>query len=271
MLLSTSQLDQFSIGASDGDIGRVRDVYFDDRHWTVRYFVVHTGGWLRGREVLISPVQIRRADTTRGILHASLTRAQVEGSPPVDAKKPVSRQEEAAHSSYYGFAPYWAGPNRWGPVADPWLVPRMGDPVGPQPSRPEEEILARERSQQDPHLRSAREVRGYGLEARDGSIGHVEDFLVDPRSWAIRWVIVDTQSWWPGKHVLVSPRWVQRVRWDASAVSVDLPRDQIRSAPAYDPNLPVDRDLESRLAAHYGRRGYWEEEERAASERAAGT
>lgn len=264
MLLTTSQLEDFSIGATDGDIGQVRDVYFDDRQWTVRYFVVHTGGWLRGREVLISPVQIRRADTTHGVLHTSLTRAQVEGSPPVDAKKPVSRQEETAYSTYYGFAPYWAGPYRWGSVADPWLVPPAGQAPGPQPSTAEEEILARERSQQDPHLRSARNVQGYGIAARDGGIGHVEDSLVDERSWAIRWMIVDTQNWWPGKHVLVSPQWIQRVSWDDSAVFVDLARDQIQAAPEYDPNLPVDRELEARVAAHYGRRGYWEEKERAA-------
>jgi hypothetical protein len=231
----------------------VLDVYFDDRQWTVRYFVVKTGGWLSGREVLISPVQVRRADTTRGVLHASLTRDQVQGSPPVDLKKPVSRQEETAYARYYGVAPYWAGPY-------PGVVPPVVDAPGPLPGAAEEEILARERPRQVLHLRSAHELQGYGIEARDGSIGHVEELLVDERSWAIRWMVVATRNWWPGKHVLVSPQWIRRVSWDASAVFVDLQRDEIRSAPEYDPNVPVDRDLESRLVAHYGRPGYWENE-----------
>ncbi len=253
MLLSTRQLEQFTIGATDGDIGRVTDLYFEDRQWTVRYLVVETGGWLIGREVLISPAQIRRADTTRGILHALLTRAQVGGSPPVDAKQPVSRQEAAL----------WAGPYR-GPAVNPWLILQPDDPIGPQPGGATEELLARERSEPDPHLRSAHDVRGHRIQARDGGLGHVEDYLVDDRHWIIRWVIVDTQNWWPGKHVLVSPQWIDRVSWDASAVFVDLLRGQIQTAPEYDLSLPVDREFESRLVAHYGRPGYWEEAGRAA-------
>jgi hypothetical protein len=251
-LLSISLLDHFTIGAADGDIGQVLDVYFDDRQWTVRYFVVKTGGWLSGREVLISPAQVRRADPGHGVLHASLTREQVQGSPAVDAKKPVSRQAEAEYAQYYGVAPYWSGPHRWGPVPYPGLAP----PVGPEPYAAEEET----RSEPDPSLRSAQEVQGYGIEARDGSIGHVKDFLMDERAWAIRWMVVATRNWWPGKHVLISPQWIRRVSWDASAVFVDLQREQIRGAPEYDPTAPVDRGLEARLVEHYGRPGYWDDE-----------
>lgn len=259
-LLSISLLDQFTIGAADGDIGQVLDVYFDDRQWTVRYFVVKTGEWLSGREVLISPAQIRHADTTRGILDASLTREQVQGSPPVDAKKPVSRQAEADYARYYGVAPYWSGPHRWGPVPYPGLAPPSGRAPAVGPSTPGDDLRAGERSEQDPNLRSAQEVQGYGIEARDGSIGHVKDFLVDERAWAIRWMVVATRNWWPGKHVLISPQWIRRVSWDASAVFVDLQRGEIQGAPEYDPTTPVDRDLESRLVEHYGRPGYWDEE-----------
>ncbi|MDQ3257841.1 MAG: PRC-barrel domain containing protein, partial [Acidobacteriota bacterium] len=94
---------------------------------------------------------------------------------------------------------------------------------------------------------------GYYIEARDGDIGHVEDFLIDDESWAIRYMVVDTVNWWPGKKVIVSPQWIKRVSWAESKVYVDLPREQIRNAPEYDPSAIVNREYESRLYDYYGR------------------
>jgi hypothetical protein len=100
-------------------------------------------------------------------------------------------------------------------------------------------------------------VIGYHIAATDGAIGHVEDFLVDEATWAIRYMVVDTRTWWSGKTVLVSPRWITRVDWDASKVEVDLTREQIKNSPVYDPSGSVQRDYEARLHSHYGRPGYW--------------
>jgi hypothetical protein len=110
----------------------------------------------------------------------------------------------------------------------------------------------------DPNLRSVRDVTGYYIQAIDGDIGHVEDFIVDDREWAIRYMVVDTRNWWPGKKVVVSPDWIRQVSWRESQVHVDLTRDALQSAPEYDPDLPLARDYESRLFQHHGRRGYWD-------------
>ena len=98
--------------------------------------------------------------------------------------------------------------------------------------------------------------------ARDADIGHVDDFLVDDRAWAIRYLVADTRNWWPGKKVVLSPEWIDTVSWPDSRVYVDLRTDQIKAAPEYDPTLPFERDYETRLFEHHGRRKYWEWEDR---------
>ena len=129
--------------------------------------------------------------------------------------------------------------------------------MGPAPGPVDEEMLARERERADPHLRSARDVTGYYIEATDGDLGHVEDFLVEDATWAIRYMIVDTRNWWPGRKVLVSPAWISGVSWTDSKVRVDLSRAQIESAPQYDPSQPLAREHEERLYEHLDRRRYW--------------
>jgi len=70
----------------------------------------------------------------------------------------------------------------------------------------------------DPHLRSTRQVTGYHIHATDGELGHVEDFIVDDENWAVRFLVVDTRNWLPGKKVLLSPQWIERVEWADSSV-----------------------------------------------------
>ncbi|HEY0945081.1 MAG TPA: PRC-barrel domain-containing protein, partial [Opitutaceae bacterium] len=107
----------------------------------------------------------------------------------------------------------------------------------------------------DPHLRSAREVRGYHIEASDGSIGHVEDFLLDEQTWTIRYIIIDTRNWWPGRKVVVSPHWISAVRWADSTVAVALLRDEIKNAPEYDPSRGLTVEYAVRLDDYYARLG----------------
>jgi hypothetical protein len=253
MLTTTSRLKGVTVAAIDGDIGSVQDLYFDDRHWTIRYLMVDTGTWLPGKQVLLSPLSVGEL-TPGDHLTVKLTRDQVEQSPPIETDKPVDRQHETAFSTYYGYPFYWEGAYRWGLTDFPGLTPI---PVGPAPGPVDEEMLARERGRADPHLRSARDVTGYYIEATDGDLGHVEDFLVEDATWAIRYMIVDTRNWWPGRKVLVSPAWISGVSWTDSKVRVDLSRAQIESAPQYDPSQPLAREHEERLYEHLDRRRYW--------------
>jgi hypothetical protein len=243
------QLEGCTVGATDGEVGRVTDCYFDDASWTVRHVVVDTGGWLSGREVLISPLAVRAVDWDAGRIVCALATRQVEGSPWIDTHQPISRGHEQEHYDYYGMPYYWNGPYRWGSAETP------ADALAPSARRPRAEDVP---PAADPDLHSVRAVTGYYLEAEDGRIGHVEDFLVDFGDWAIRYMVVDTRSWLPGAKVLVSPEWIDQVSWADATVYVNVHRERIRHSPAYDPRRPIDRDYERGLYDYYGRPRYWE-------------
>lgn len=243
MLHILSALKRMPIGAVDGEIGHVTDIYFDDREWTLRYLVVNPGSWLTGRRVLISPWAIRDVNWQAERVDVALTREQVRSSPEMDTDKPVSRQYETAYSDYYGYPYYWTGPFAWGPLP----IPKEGATADPT-----QQVERRDTKQGDPHLRSANEVDRYHIEAVNGSIGHVDDFILDDASWALRYFVVDTRNWLPGRRVLISTDWVDRVSWEERKAYVALTRDEVRNSPEYDPASFTEAE-EDVLYRHYGR------------------
>ena len=257
MLRSEKQLERFSIGATDGPIGKVKDFYFDDEAWAVRYLVVDTSKWLGGRDVLISPYALGRPDWENETLPVNFTKEKVQNSPGVERHRPVSRQYEASYLDYYGFPYYWGGTGLWGQGFSPGAL--TGD-VGFNPYDSNRGYLRAPTSHdgnEDPHLRSCNSVRGHHIVASDGEIGHVAGFLVDDFTWSIRYLVIDTSNWWMGHQVLVSPEWIESVSWADSTVTVGLKRDAIKNAPPYDANQPFDRESEALLYRHYSRGGYW--------------
>jgi len=113
------------------------------------------------------------------------------------------------------------------------------------------------RESTDSHLRSAEGVTGYHVQATDGEIGHLDGFVVDNETWAIRYIEVATRNWLPGKKVLLAPGWIEKVSWTDSKVYVGLSREAIKEAPEYLESRSITREYESRLYDHYGRPPYW--------------
>ena len=249
MLSKAKTLQGYSIQNTDDEtIGKVKEFYFDDRHWTVRYLVADTGNWLTGRQVLISPYALVAANSDHQNIVANLTIKQIENSPSLDSHKPVSRQFEEDYYGYYGWPTYWSGSSVWG---DHPYIERNRNKWGE---------FTKGAKEWDRHLRSTREVTGYHLQALDGEIGHIEDFVLDDETWAIRYLIVGTKNWWPGKKVLVSPQWIERVSWSESKLFVNLSRDTIKESPEYTEESLITRDYEIGLHRHYNRPGYWIDE-----------
>ena len=269
MLRSMNDLEDCAIRATDGIIGQVKDLYFDDKAWVIRYLVVDTGTWLSSRKVLISPIAIGHPNWTEKVLPVSITKEQVNNSPAIDTEKPVTRQHETTYLGYYGYPYYWGGAGLWGGGMYPGMLMTGYSGFGaPSPVvRPEvEEANARAEAARhrddDPHLRSCKAVKGYQIRATDGDIGHVQGLLVDEETWAIRYIIVDTSNWWLGHQVLIAPQWIQDVSWPDAKVSVSLTRQAVKDAPPYDPAVPLDRRQEIGIHKHYGRPGYWVGEEK---------
>lgn len=259
MLRSIKDLHRCTVRASDGDIGSINQVYFDDEAWGIRYLVVDTGDWLHDRQVLVSPYSLKHVDWSSNTVHVNLTRQQVRDSPTLDTNRPVSRQHEIEYLHYYSYPTYWGGPNLWGMGAWPAFDTVAPELTAAAPARP---TLHTNRALPDVHLRSTDEVRGYHIETIDGTIGHVSGFIFDDRAWALRYLLVDTRNWWPGgKVVLIATRWIELVDWFAATVSTSLTRDTIQRSPAYDDSVPVHRSYEVALHEFYNREGYWSEAE----------
>jgi uncharacterized protein YrrD len=84
----------------------------------------------------------------------------------------------------------------------------------------------------DAHLDSVKQTSGYHIHARNGEIGHVDDFLIGQDSWRIRYLLVDTSNWIGGRSVIVSSETVERVDKADEQIYVAADRDAIENAPA---------------------------------------
>jgi len=254
MIRSLEALKSYLFEAQDGDVGRVEDFYFDDQAWTVRYLVLETGRWLPGRKFVVSPESIASFDWRTEIIGLDLTRETIENSPRAEKHEPVSQQHLGELHSYYGWPAYWSiGP---GALDSGIPIPR----VGAENTDGVSEHEAPAEGETETHLRSIDEVLGYSIEATDGSIGEVIDFGWDDQDWTIRYLVVDTRRWLPGKRVVLSPDWVSRVEWGAERVHVDLPKKRIENSPPFDARGAVNREYEEVLYDFYGRPKYWAED-----------
>jgi uncharacterized protein YceK len=227
MFQSIKQSYGNKLGASDGDIGHVKDFYFDDQNWAIRYLIADTGSWLPGRQVLLSPHSLGGVDQSGRVLHVNLTRKQIEDCPSIASHKPVSRQYEEEYYRYYGWPYYWQGDGLWGTTDVPILeLPPKALPsesttmIGPQPERA------------DAHLRSTQAVNGYHIKASDGMIGHVCDFMMDARSWAIRQLVIKIGHRFSGKEVQIPSRNVEQISYPDSTVFVNLTREAVEHSSA---------------------------------------
>lgn len=230
---SVQSIVGFTMGATDGEIGKVKELYFDDESWVVRYLIVDTGNWLSGRVVLISTQAILVADWNNRIFSVNLTKDQIKNSPDINTELPVSRQEEVKLQKYYPWVQYWGGGYYGGGSGALALSPgpiAMGLPT----TKFTEEETEQEKNA-DKHLRGTKNVTGYNIQATDGEIGAVEDFILDETKWEIDFLLVDTGKWLPGKKVLISPKLINEIDWGNSTVRVETSVEFIKSSPEYDP------------------------------------
>jgi sporulation protein YlmC with PRC-barrel domain len=221
MLQSIKRLYGRKLGASDGELGRIKDFYFDDPNWAVRYIVVDIGLWLQGRQVLLSPHVFHGSSLESPTIGVNLTRDQIQDSPAVESHKPISRQFEEEYYRYYGLPDYWQGEGLWGGT--------RGFPI----LEPRPKTIAVRADGPDAHLRSTQAVSGYHIMASDGITGHVCDFIMEPKSWAIDRLVVKTGHRFTGKEVQIPVSLVERISYKESTVFVKMTREAIEQSPEY--------------------------------------
>jgi hypothetical protein len=215
MLFGSNDVCRCRMRASDGELGNVCDLFFDERTWTIQHVVVSTGGWPPGKRVLVPRELLGRPDWTRAELEIPVLRRDLEEDSLMQI--PIPRTYRAKLRCRPSFV--WA----YGPGG---LARRMIDVL------PE-------------HLRSVREINGYRVEARDGRCGVVEGVLFESEDWTLRHVVVGL-GWLPAAHALVPPTSITSVDEPDETVFVALERDAIERArriEATDLRLPSGAQL----------------------------
>lgn len=253
MKRNLKDLINYTIGATDGEIGKVKDFLFDNTTWTIRYLVIETGGWLLGKRVLLSPEALQATSEEDKVFNVNLTKEQVEHSPDIDTDKPVSRQQEIELYRHYPWTSYWGGDMWAGGIGTTGMMMPVAEPLDQavRNAMIDENESPAEREQGDPHLFSARYVDGYTITASNGDIGDVEDLIVDDQSWRVNYMVVDTGNWLPGKKVLLAPQQIEAIDWDTSSVVVNATQEQIKNSPEYDHDKPLSDDYTTNLNTYY--------------------
>jgi sporulation protein YlmC with PRC-barrel domain len=248
MLYEAKTLKGYKLCSRDGEIGKVKDLYFDDHQWNIRYLVVDTGNWLIGKQVLISPNALTAVDKTERCITVNLTKKQIEDSPSLESDKPVSKRFEKEYFEYYGWPIYYGDSYHWedSPV---FMVPHE-----------DESDLDKEKESHDPQLRSTGDARGFGIVTTSGDFGKIVDYIVDDQAWAIRYLVVDTQDKWFGKRTLVALEWIEKVNWGKRKVYVNLACETFKRTPDYTGEAMLSRDYENVLYKNCQLPGYWDKE-----------
>ncbi len=220
---SINSLTCFTMGATNGEIGKVKEFYFDDETWAVRYLIVETGNWLSGRDVLIAPQALLVPDWEHEVFPINLTKEQIKNSPDIDTDKPISRRQEIELYGHYPWRSYWG---------NGFYAGGFGG-YASAPSHVDEEIIQEtdtddSRADDDPHLRSTERVSDYHIHATDGDIGHVKDFIIDDETWKITGLVIDTHNWIGGHKVLIPVRHINEIKWGDFKVFVDLSKEAIK-------------------------------------------
>ena len=251
MKRSINSLIGYAIGATDGEIGKVKEFYFDDLTWTIRYLVVETGNWLNGRKVLLSPQALLTPDWKNEVFPINLTKEKIKNSPNIDTEQPVSRQHEIEMYEYYPWTSYWGGGIWGGGMGVSGMMTQAYQPFAEAVKS--KNSTDTKHADGNPHLRSTHKITGYTIHAMDGKIGDVEDFIVDDTSWKLYYVVVDTGHWFPGKKVLISPKLIKEIEWDISEVIITVSEADVKNSPEYKPGEVISESYSKNLQNYYGK------------------
>lgn len=221
----------FKMAATDGEIGEVKEFYFDDETWDIRYLIVETGNWFSNKKVLIAPQALLVPDWLNKNFPVNLTKEQIKNSPDIDTDQPISHRQEIEMYGHYAWERYGGNAFYAGSSAAVMNLP----PVA------EEEIIKENdavdsHANEDPHLRSSERVSGYHIHATDGDIGHVKDFILDIKTWKITDLLIDTHNWIGGHKVIIPVRHVKEIEWANFKVLLDVSKEYIKECAPFNEN-----------------------------------
>lgn len=246
MKRALKELLGYVIKANDGTKGTVKDFFFDEESWTIRYMVADLGKFLPGKKVLIPRVFLDKSDWERGHFQVLMTKKDIENCPPRNEHLPVSRAYEALLHEHYQLDYYW-------PIAYGGAVGTVGMLRPPTPVRLTNDIVKEE--DMNTNLRSFNEVHGYEVECLDKKKGHIKNFVFDDKNWQVVYVVVDISNWYSrSKNVMIAVNWIDKINYTEQSISINQSSEMLEEAPEFDPSEPVNEAYERQLLDYYGRK-----------------
>jgi len=228
MFYDVKDLLGYRLYAIDEDIGHIKDFYFDDQTWAIRYLIADTGSWLSSHKVLVSPYAFVSLDREKRRLYLRLTKKQIAEGPLIATELPVSRQFEVDYYKNFGFPFYWQGGGMWGTSAIPTI------PIAQEAGLSESvDTPRRLQGNDDPHLRSIHAIMHYHIWASDGDVGRVHDFLIDEPTWSIQHIVIKTVIWFAGRNIWLPVDNIKAINFRESTISIDMTRDEIQQRPQF--------------------------------------
>jgi sporulation protein YlmC with PRC-barrel domain len=208
------------IEATDGEIGKVVEFYFDDETWTIRYLILKIENWISGRKVLISPEALVKGTTSSETFFINLTKKQVISSPDIDTDKPVFRQQEIELYGHYSWKGYWESG---------FYAGGLGSQIDSKENHKRVDV--------DLHLRSSNQLTGYEIFGIEGEIGHIKDFIIDDQTWKLIFLVIGTNHQLGGNNILVAAGHIKQLLWSDSEVYTDLKFSSIKDCSLFDESV----------------------------------
>jgi len=220
MQLNTNSLIGFSLSATNGEVGKIEEIYFDDRNWVIRYLVVKTGNWLSGRKVLISPEAFDRARWNDETFPVHLTKEQILNSPDVNTDRPLSSKHIASINKYFLWQTF---------IDDGFYAPAHCDLPDVT-----ENAETDNQSEDHVHVRSTRQTKGFRIHAKDGEIGYVSDFIVSDEDWKMKYLVVAAKNIFGDRKILISIRDIRETKWASSDIYLDISVHAVEQSRIFD-------------------------------------
>ncbi|GAB3060809.1 PRC-barrel domain-containing protein [Virgibacillus ainsalahensis] len=231
MLYFTSDLKTYNIDASDGEVGKIKDLYFDDKEWSIRYAVIDTRKWLPGRKVLLSPSSFVNLNEAKENLEVEYDKEKVRNSPAIPEGQSLSYEAENSLIGYYGWSRYWMSNAMWGAGENPITSSfYQGDSMEKQIQRD----IPQSSTEMAYNLRSEDETMGFKVHANNGKIGIVVDMVYDDEYWNIKYIVVQSnESYVNEKYFIFTRKKIESVDWFGEDIYISEPLESIKQNKLY--------------------------------------
>ncbi|MCF3942003.1 PRC-barrel domain-containing protein [Oceanobacillus alkalisoli] len=242
----TSVLQTYNIDATDGEMGKIKDIYIDDNDWKIRYAIVDTRKWLPERKVLLPPSIFIGVNPENESMEVEYDKSTIKNSPPVPEGTDLTRDKENQLFKYFGWTRYWSDDvilsgekrplGRVGSNEEEWYE-RMEDPLY---DADEGELR---RHHRDNNLRSHEEIMNSRAHGKNGKLGKVVDFIYDD-DWKVKYIVLTSNNVMTNDYYPYPIERITSVDWFEGDVYLDETVEQFANKTNYPSNEDILKALQ---------------------------